>query len=330
VGIQSKGISAEYGSVNRYVQIVFDQNIKNYDKSLDIVSVINMSKSGLDSNQDRIRQQKSWDSVAAGWQKWWKTFEKGAQKVSNKLVEIAEIKPGQKVLDIATGIGEPAITAARVVGDKGHVTATDISPEMLAIGKERAQHEGLKNIEFKKGDAETMDLPSSSFDAAVCRWGLMFIPNLPAALDNIHRSLVSGGRLAATVWAEPTKVPQLNLPMTIVRQELQLLLPPATGIPGPFSLADLNELKNSLIQAEFRDIRSENIQVTFEFNSAEDYVRFTKEIAAPVNAMLANETEERKTQIWNKVTDQVKAQYTEDNGRVKMDNEAICIVAKGE
>jgi enediyne biosynthesis protein CalE5 len=297
---------------------------------LDILSIINMRKSGFDSNQDRIRQQKSWDSVAAGWQKWWKTFEKGAQKVSNKLVELAEIKPGQKVLDIATGIGEPAITAARAVGDKGHVTATDISPDMLAIGKERAQHEGLKNIEFKEGDAETIDLPSSSFDAAVCRWGLMFIPNLPAALDNIHRSLVYGGRLSAAVWAEPTKVPQLNLPMTIVRQELQLILPPATGILGPFSLADLNTLKNSLIQAGFRDIQSENIQVTFEFNSAEDYVRFTKEIAAPVNAMLANETEERKTQIWNKVTDQVKAKYTEDNGRVNMDNEAICIVAKGE
>ena len=85
----------------------------------------------------------------------------------------------------------------RTVGDKGHVTATDISPEMLAIGKERAQHEGLKNIEFKDGDAEMVDLPSSSFDAAICRWGLMFLPNLSLALDNIQRSLVSGGSLAA-------------------------------------------------------------------------------------------------------------------------------------
>lgn len=288
-----------------------------------------MKKSEFDSAQYNISQRKNWDSVATGWQKWWKTFEKGAQKISDKLVELAEIGPGQKVLDIATGIGEPAITVARIVGIKGSVTATDISPEMLAIGKERAQHEGIKNIEFIEGDAENVDLPSSYFDAAVCRWGLMFLSNLSAALNNIHGSLAPGGRLAVAVWAEPTKVPQLNLPMTIVRQELRLPLPPQ-GLPGPFSLADLNDLRNSLLQAGFRDIRSDKIQVTFEFDSAEDYVRFTQDIAAPVNAMLSGETEERKAQIWNKVTDEIKTQYTQDNGRVKLDNEAICVLARRE
>jgi SAM-dependent methyltransferase len=286
-----------------------------------------MSKPGFDSNQFKISQRKSWDGVAAGWQTWWKTIEKGGQKVSDKLVGLAEIKPGQKVLDIATGIGEPAVTAARTVGDKGHVTATDISPEMLAIGRERAQHQGLKNIEFKEGDAEMVNLPSSAFDAAICRWGLMFLPNLSIALDNIRRSLVTGGRLAAAVWAEPRKVPQLNFPVIVVRQELQLPPPPA-GIPGPFSLADSNELKNYLLQAGFKDIQSENIQVTFEFDSAEDFVRFTKDIAAPVNALLANETEERKAKIWKTLSDQVKAQYSKDNGHVKLDNEAICFVAR--
>ena len=71
-----------------------------------------MSKPEFESNQYKIGQRKSWDSVAGGWHKWWKTIEKGGQKVSDKLVELAEIKPGQKVLDIATGIGEPALTAA--------------------------------------------------------------------------------------------------------------------------------------------------------------------------------------------------------------------------
>jgi ubiquinone/menaquinone biosynthesis C-methylase UbiE len=86
-----------------------------------------MSRPGFGSNQFKISQRKSWDGVAAGWQAWWKTIEKGGQKVSDKLFGLAAIKPRQKVLDIATGIGEPAVTAARTVGDKGHVTATDIS-----------------------------------------------------------------------------------------------------------------------------------------------------------------------------------------------------------
>jgi len=285
-----------------------------------------VSESGFDSIQFKVGQLKSWNSVAPGWKKWWKTWEKGGQILSDKLVELAEIKPGQRVLDIATGIGEPAVTAARIVGDKGLVMATDLSPEMLAIGRERSQDEGLK-IEFEEGDAEMVDLPNSYFDAVLCRLGLMFLPNLPIALNIIRRSMVSGGRFAAAVWAEPIKVPQLNISISIVRQQLQFPLP-SPRIPDPFSLADLNELKKYMLQAGFKDIRTENIRVTFEFNSAEDYVRFTQEIAAPVNAMLANETEEKKAKIWNIVTNYVKAEYTKDNGRVKLDNEAICIVGR--
>jgi ubiquinone/menaquinone biosynthesis C-methylase UbiE len=81
----------------------------------------------LDSDQFKESQRQSWDSVSKGWQKWWKTIENGAQNISNRLVELANIKPGDKVLDIATGIGEPAITAAKRVGSSGHVMATDIS-----------------------------------------------------------------------------------------------------------------------------------------------------------------------------------------------------------
>jgi ubiquinone/menaquinone biosynthesis C-methylase UbiE len=74
--------------------------------------------------------------VASGWQKWWKTFENDAQQVSDRLVELAVIRPGHRVLDIATGIGEPAISAAKILGKHEHVTATDISTEMLAIAEE--------------------------------------------------------------------------------------------------------------------------------------------------------------------------------------------------
>src|ERR671933_1835749 len=104
--------------------------------------------SSFDSEQFKIEQRQRWDSVAAGWKEWWQTVEVAAQKVNDRLVELAEIKPGQKVLDIATGIGEPAVTAAKRLvelassygnksNDVGHVLATDISPEMLRIAKQR-------------------------------------------------------------------------------------------------------------------------------------------------------------------------------------------------
>ena len=121
----------------------------------------------INSKQFKEAQRKSWDSVAIGWQKWWKTFEKDAQNLSNHLVELAKINSSSKVLDIATGIGEPAITAAKKVGSgDGHVLATDISPQMLSIARQRAISHGLQDmIEFKEGDAETIILPASAFDA---------------------------------------------------------------------------------------------------------------------------------------------------------------------
>lgn len=132
--------------------------------------------SNSQSNQIKQSQRQSWDSVALGWQKWWKIFENGAQIVSDKLIELADVRANSKVLDIATGIGEPAITAANRVGSSGYVLATDLSPQMLSIAKQRASSRNFENrMEFKEGDAETIDLQPSTFDAGICRWGLMFL-----------------------------------------------------------------------------------------------------------------------------------------------------------
>jgi ubiquinone/menaquinone biosynthesis C-methylase UbiE len=287
-----------------------------------------MSNSNFDPNEFKLNQRQSWDSVARGWQKWWKTFENGAQKVSDRLIELANVESGDNVLDVATGIGEPAISAAKIVGKSGHVTATDISSEMLEIAEERARSLSLNEImDFKQSDAERLELGTNqAFNSIICRWGLMFLPNLDRALSNMLGLLVPGGKLAAAVWSEPSKVPLISMPINIARQELQAPLL-GQGIPGPFSLADIDALKKSLEKAGFVDIKSENIRVVFEFNSAEEYTEFNQDIAAPVRIMLANETEDRKQEIWNAVTDQVKQRFVDkDTGRIKLANEAICIV----
>jgi ubiquinone/menaquinone biosynthesis C-methylase UbiE len=228
--------------------------------------------------------------VARGWQKWWKTFEKDAQKVNERLVDLAEIKQGDRVIDIATGIGEPAITAAKKVGGEGYVLATDISPQMLAIAKERTVSLGLQNIvEFKEVDAEKiLDLqqqqqqqPLSPFAAVLCRWGLMYFPNLASTLTNIYKLLSSGGRIAAAVWSEPAKVPKLYTAIDIVTQKLGISSATAYAhypeILSPFSLANINIVNNALVEAGFKDIHNEYLNITFEFLSAEDYTDFTKQ-----------------------------------------------------
>jgi enediyne biosynthesis protein CalE5 len=289
--------------------------------------------SNSQSDQIKQGQRQSWDSVALGWQKWWKIFENGAQTVSNKLIELADVKPNSKVLDIATGIGEPAITAAnRVVNSGGHVLATDLSPQMLSIAKDRAKSQNLDNImEFKEGDAETITLQPSEFDAALCRWGLMFLPSVDLGLSNIYKSLIDGGRFAAAVWSTPDKVPQLSIPMNIARRETNTP-PPPPRTPGPFSLADEKLLYSAFEKAGFKNIQIEKVKVTFKFDTAEDFTKFTQDIAAPVNAILKNQSKERTDEIWNMITKEVSKHTTtktdsiDKHGPVSIDNEAICIV----
>ena len=287
-----------------------------------------MSNSNFDPTDFKASQQQSWDSVARGWQKWWKTIENGAQKINDRLIALAEIKPGQRVLDIATGIGEPAITAAKSVGKDGHVTATDISTEMLAIAEERARAMGLNKImDFKQSDAEKLEFGTKQiFDSVLCRWGLMFLPDLDIALSNIQRVLGPGGKFATAVWSEPSKVPFISMPINTVRQETHTSLPPQ-GIPGPFSLSDIDSLKKAFARAGFTEVNSEPINLVFEFNTAQDYTKFNQDIVAPIRIMLANETKERKEEIWNTVTSQANLQFAENGtGHIKLENEAVCIV----
>lgn len=286
-----------------------------------------MSGQPFSPEQFKAQQRQIWDNAAAGWQTWWPTLERGAQRVSDKLVELAEIKPGDRVLDIATGIGEPAVTAARRVKPNGKVVATDISPQMLAIAKARAKSLGLDSvIEFRESDAEALDFPKSTFNAILSRWGLMFLPNLPAALVMIKQLLAPDGRLSAAVWSAPSKVPLLDLVFSTVRKQVNAPAPPA-GTPGPFALADAGALERSFRQAGFKDIQIEILEITFGFDSPESYTRLHQQVTAPIQAMLSSQTEERKKQVWNSVTEAV-LQYADSHGRVNMDNEVICIVGK--
>lgn len=286
--------------------------------------------SNIDPTQFKQGQRESWDSVAAEWQKWWKTIEAATEIVSRRLIELAEIKPGYKVLDIATGNGEPSITAAKIVGSSanGHVLATDISPQMLSFARQRAASLGLQDtIEFKEGDAETIDLPPSTFDAALCRWGLMFLPDLKAGLSNIYGSLVEGGHFAAAVWASSDKVPFIALALNVVMKETNSPQSPP-GSPGPFSLSDEGILRNSFIKSGFTDVIIDTINVVFNFDSAEDYTSFVYGHAAPIRAMLANDTPERRENILKAVTRSVRKFADNSTSTVKLANEAICIVGR--
>jgi SAM-dependent methyltransferase len=282
------------------------------------------TSSSIDIQKIKAQQRQGWDSVAEGWKKWWKPIEQSAQVVSDKLVDLAEIRQGHKVLDIGTGIGEPAVTAARRVGPTGKVVAIDISPQMLAIATERAKDNGLdKIIEFREADAESFSLPFSNFDAIISRWGLMFLPSLSNALASMRQALVPNGRIAAAVWSTPQKVPFLGLAIGTAMKEVAAS-PPPPGTPGPFNLADTNMLQNEFRQAGFVDVTVYIGNMDFKAASAEEFTSFHQSINAPIKMMIASQTPQRQSEIWNAITEAAR-KHADSTGAVTLQNEVIYI-----
>lgn len=271
-------------------------------------------------------QRRDWTDAARGWRKWWPTMEEGVGVVSERLADLAEIGPGDRVLDVATGIGEPALLAARRVAPTGHVVGTDIAPGMIELARERAAEAGVDNVEFVEVDAEELEFPDGQFDAVLSRFGLMFFPDLAEALGRIRRALVPGGRLAAAVWPQPERAPIASLAFRVVAQELELPLP-GPGVPGPFSLADIPALEAAIDAAGFDDVRSETVALEVEFDSAEEYGAFMHAIAAPIHGMLAQRTPEQTKAVWDGIVDAAR-QFERDAGTVVMPGEAVCVVGR--
>src|SRR5919107_1488471 len=193
-----------------------------------------MQNEAVDPVDFREAQHKQWDSAAVGWKEWSEFSESGWGHISERLVELAEVRSGSRVLDVAAGYGETALTAAREVGPEGRIVATDISAEMLAFGRERAAAAGLSNVEFLQSDASSLDFAHASFDAAVSRWGIIFEPDAEAAAARIRGFLKPGARMAIASWGEPDQVPFLSIPMRTTRERFGVP-PPPPGTPGPLS-----------------------------------------------------------------------------------------------
>jgi enediyne biosynthesis protein CalE5 len=282
-----------------------------------------MNDSTGDDVKTKALQKAAWDDTAEGWKRWWPTFERAAQTVNDRLVELATVRAGNRVLDIATGSGEPALTAARIVGRSGRVVAVDMSPGMLAIARERIDAAGLHNVEVIESDAESLNLDASSFDAVLCRWGLMFMPDLDGVIRAMHRALKPGGRFATAVWSVADKVPMLGLAREAIRRITGIVPPP--NAPDPTKLADTSILERALGGAGFRDIAFERLIVTFEFPSADAFADFRSQIGG-TRATLSKMPAEVARRVREAVVASAQ-QYASADGVVRLSNEAICFSA---
>jgi SAM-dependent methyltransferase len=260
-----------------------------------------MGSEAIDPGDFREAQHRNWDSAAVGWMEWSAFNDRADRHISERLVELAGVEPGSRVLDVAAGYGEPALTAARKVGPEGLVVATDISAEMLAFGRDRAAAAGLGNVEFVQSDASGLDFPAGSFDAAVSRWGIIFEPDAEVAATRVRGFLRPGARIAIASWGEPDQVPFLSIPMRTARERLGVP-PPPTGTPGPLSRPTPAAIGGLLEGGGFSDVAVERDEVVFEFDSPEHFTAYVRAIAAPIRAMIERHAGEAQEQVWDAIT----------------------------
>ncbi len=284
-----------------------------------------MSDTPTDFDRIRREQREFWNNAAPGWKQMWTALDRAAQHVSDRLVELARIKQGDRVLDIATGSGEPGLTAARKVGAEGVVIATDQSAAMLELARERAGTLGLRNVRFVETDAESLAVNERDFDAAICRWGLMFVPDLDAVTRRIAQLLAPGATFATSVWGPAEKVPMITAGDEQVRALANLPAPPP-GAPSPIKLADTRPLEQALAKAGFKDIRVEPINVCFKFDSPEAFTEQRRAMSTPFRIMLEKQTPELQRKILDVLNDAAR-KFADASGKVNMDNQAICISA---
>lgn len=141
-----------------------------------------------------------WIARSGAWDRWADEMAKMADRFNEPLLDAAAIGPGQAVLDLASGAGEPALSIARRVGAAGRVVATDLVSEMLAGARRRAAAANLDNLAFEIADMEDLPFPDAEFDRVTCRFGLMFCPRPETALAEARRVLKPGGRASYLIW----------------------------------------------------------------------------------------------------------------------------------
>lgn len=201
-------------------------------------------------------------------------------------IEQLALRGGERVLDIATGTGEPGMTIAEKFPNV-HVIATDLSEGMLELAKEKAESRGLKNFETRVADACNLPFADASFDAISCRMGFMFFPETARAVQEFKRVLKPGGPIAVSAWSSAEKNPWITTAIAPAISIMQLP-PPQPDSPSMFRFGHPGSLAEFFRKAGFQNTKEIEIRGKLSFGTIERFWEKMTEIAAPLMTAMQN------------------------------------------
>ncbi|MEO8151988.1 MAG: class I SAM-dependent methyltransferase [Rhizobacter sp.] len=266
-----------------------------------------MNTSEADNQAFKAAVRSHWDTAARGWDAHAPDIRAWLRGATDAMISMAGVVPGSRVLDVAAGAGDQTLDLAERVGPLGAVVATDLSPAIVALAQDRARRAGFDHVQCRVADGEDLAVEAASFDAVVCRLGLMLFPNPLQGLREMHRALRPGGGVCTVVFSTPARNPCVSILMATALRHAGL---PARDpfAPGSlFSLGQPRRIDALFAEAGFRDVATTAVDAVFPMPSVEAYLAFIRSSASPILQILAGLGEDASKAAWDDIKEQLHA-----------------------
>jgi ubiquinone/menaquinone biosynthesis C-methylase UbiE len=226
-----------------------------------------------------------WEAMAPGWEERHGWMETSARPVTERMLEVLQVRPGATILELAAGTGIVGFTALEALGGDSRLIMSDFAPAMVEAACRQGAELGVERVEYRVLDAEALELPDESVDGVLCRFGYMLLADPAAALAETRRVLREGGRVSCAVFAEAAQNPWAALPVSVLVESGHLPLP-EPGQPGILSLADTTRLRQLFTDAGLTDPEIEEVPFAYPFSGEDDYWRFLTDMAGAISMAL--------------------------------------------
>ncbi len=253
-----------------------------------------------------------WDTAAAGWNAHTADIRAWLHGPTDAMCRMARVRAGLRVLDVAAGSGDQTLAVAQAVGAQGYVLATDLSPAIVALARDNAVRAGFVHVETRVADGEDLGVPEASFDAAVCRLGLMFFPDPLRGLREIHRALRPGGGVCTMVFSRPEKNPCLTILMSTALKHAGLPARDPFLAGGLLSLGQPGRIDALFRSAGFDDVATTALDAVFRLPSVDHYLAFVRSSASPILQILGPLDAASAEAAWSEMRQRLMAFATKD------------------
>jgi len=259
-----------------------------------------------DAEAFKFATRRQWDQAASGWNAHTAQIREWLQPATEAMLEMAGVRRGARVLDVAAGAGDQTLDIAQRVGPDGYVLATDLSASILEFAKGNARRAGYGNVGTLVADGESLQIDEGGFDATVCRLGLMLFPDPRQGLREMYRALKPGGGVCTIVFSRPETNPCVTTLLSTALKHAGL--PPRDPYQpgGLLSLGKPGLIDEMFRGAGFKDVATTRMDAPFRLPSAQDYLRFIRTSASPLQQILSKLGAEAADAAWEDMEERLK------------------------